>query len=124
MGGCGRENSAKKTPAPCVLFGMTAQAKVADFGLSNFNNTMRSSATATMGGGTLAWSAPETFDGHFDEHSDAFSCVRQAQNALGMAFGPQAFCVCTCVTSRMHSIERLSAVPKLTHRATRAQWPG
>ena len=48
--------------------------KVADFGLAKMMDaTGASSNTYTTG--TLAWSAPETFDGKFGEASDMFSFV-------------------------------------------------
>ena len=45
-------------------------AKVSDFGLSK---ELASTANTYGGVGTLAWSAPETFNGEFGEKSDVFS---------------------------------------------------
>lgn len=49
---------------------MFSSCKVADFGLSK---ELVSSANSYGSVGTLAWSAPETFDGIFNERSDVFS---------------------------------------------------
>jgi serine/threonine protein kinase len=54
--------------------GDTAVAKVADFGLSmTLGKSLSSSSSARGGAGTLAWNAPETFQGTYSEKSDAYS---------------------------------------------------
>jgi len=51
-----------------------AVAKIADFGVAMTIETLRSTANASgSGAGTLAWMAPETFDGIYSEKSDVFS---------------------------------------------------
>lgn len=55
-----------------LLWSGKQRAKVADFGLAKPIQTSMATATGG-GGGTLAWSAPETFDGKFSEKSDVFS---------------------------------------------------
>jgi serine/threonine protein kinase len=52
----------------------TAVAKVADFGVSTtLEKTKMSTASARGGAGTLAWNAPETFDGKYSGKSDTYS---------------------------------------------------
>jgi len=48
-----------------------AVAKIADFGVAMAIETLPS--TVSAGSGTLAWMAPETFDGKYSEKSDVFS---------------------------------------------------
>ena len=54
-----------------LLWSGKQRAKVADFGLAK--PLMTSAGTSYGGVGTLAWSAPETFDNEFSEQSDIFS---------------------------------------------------
>lgn len=56
--------------ALCFVRLASGRCKVADFGLSK---EFVSSGNTYGGVGTLAWSAPETFDGIFNERSDVFS---------------------------------------------------
>ncbi len=52
----------------------TAVAKVADFGLSmTLEKSLSSSSSQKGGAGTLAWNAPETFQGTYSEKSDSYS---------------------------------------------------
>ena len=50
-----------------------AVAKVADFGVATFVQTVWSSSSGGGRKGTLAWMAPETFDGQYSEKSDVFA---------------------------------------------------
>jgi len=54
----------------------SALAKIADFGLAVTVGTIQSTSSvagASGGAGTLAWKAPETFDGRFSKASDVYS---------------------------------------------------
>ena len=53
--------------------GNESVAKVADFGVAMAMETLRSTLSAGGGTGTLAWMAPETFEGKYSNKSDVFS---------------------------------------------------
>ena len=50
-----------------------AVAKVTDFGVATFVQTVRATVSGGGATGTLAWMAPETFDGKYSEKSDIFA---------------------------------------------------
>ena len=50
-----------------------AVAKVADFGVAAFVETVWASSSGGGRKGTLSWNAPETFDGRYSEKSDVFA---------------------------------------------------
>ena len=50
-----------------------AVAKVTDFGVATFVQTVRATVSGGGATGTLAWMAPETFDGKYSEKSDVFA---------------------------------------------------
>ena len=50
-----------------------AVAKVADFGVATFVHSVWSNSSGGGRKGTLAWMAPETFDGQYSEKSDVFA---------------------------------------------------
>jgi serine/threonine protein kinase len=65
-------------------------AKVCDFGVAKFMQTIASRASAAGGGGgtagTLPWKSPETFIGQYDTASDAFAFGVTAYEVLSRKY--------------------------------------
>ena len=57
-----------------VLVSANWEAKVSDFGLARHRSETSQATSVRAKGGTFRWAAPETFDSHFNEASDVYSC--------------------------------------------------